>query len=118
VKAFGRIGRHVAVGLEFAAIVIWGVGTVIAATPCGFSGRGPLVATPRCPVQTVHVLDAVVGAIGCVSLLLAATATVGSGPGTSRAKKLTMALSLATAVALFVAWAVLTVALPRAHPSD
>lgn len=101
------------------AAVLLALLVVFDATPCGpLSGQGFLTASPQCPVQPVHIVDAVVGGSSFASLLCAGLTGLVYGEAGVLARRRTFRIALLVAMALLLALIAADVALPRQHPSD
>lgn len=111
-------------GLLIAAIawlflgIVWGLIVTVSATPCGFSGDGPLSATPECPVQAIHVVSALVGGGSVVALVTASFGGFGYAMTGAIGSRALFRMALVVALILAFALVVANANLPRIHPSD
>ena len=107
-----------AVVIEAVLTVAWTATVWIAATPCALSGKGILTPTVQCPLQATHVVSAVLGGAGCLTLVV----TIGAGiqyvrAGDERAHR-RFKVGLGLAAVLVLLWLGFDVLLPRTAPSD
>ena len=114
-----RAGWPLVLGSLFTGVVSipWAILIWVSATPCALSGDGFLTATGDCPVQTTHVVSAVVF-FSVPALLVGSGAGLAYAAGRSASAHRIFRSALLFAAALMLIWLVADIALPRVVPSD